>query len=128
MELQGKLDIVTAQLAAKEIQYNDLVKISGIDSSGASTILENSKMLEEINKTLRNQIVTLKREVERSEKERDFAHQNARVLDEQNKQLRMSIKAMSAGLTGSGSISSLPPCNYTGKGMIIPVFGCGSLV
>ena len=55
-------------------------------------------MLEEINKTLRNQIVTLKREVERSEKERDFAHQNARVLDEQNKQLRMSIKAMSAGL------------------------------
>ena len=126
LELQGKLDIVTAQLAAKEIQYNDLVKISGIDSSGASTVLENSKMLEEINKTLRNQIVTLKREVERSEKEREFAHQNARALDEQNKQLRMSIKAMSAGLTGSGSVSSLPPCNYTGKGMIIPVFGCGS--
>jgi len=126
IELQSKLDLISAKLSAKEVQYDELIKTAGVDSSGASTVLESSKMIEEVNRTLRNQIVSLKKEIDRSTKDAEFANQNARALGDQNRQLKTTIKAMSSGLSGSGVVGSLPPCNYTGKGMIIPVFGCGS--
>lgn len=125
-ELLGTLELTKAQLTAKELQYTELVSATGVDSSGAVAIIENSKMIEEINKTLRDQIVNLKTEMDSQETTRKSLRESNMTLEEQNRQLKLSIKAMSASLTGTGRANSIAPINYTGKGMIIPVFGSGS--
>lgn len=126
IDLQGQLNTLKGKLTAKEIQYDNLVNTTGLDSSGATNILENSKMMDEINKTLREQIVALKGDIDRIEKDRGDLQKTYKVIEEQNKQYKVSILAMSSSLTGYGTTTGIPAINYIGKGMIIPVFGSGS--
>ena len=126
IELQGKLDLIASQLAAKEYQYNTLVQAYGVDENSADTIIENNKTLEGVNRSLREQVVMIKNEYEQAKRDRIFAMQSAKALDEANKQLKTTLNVVTSGMSAGGIGMRVPPCNYTGKGMIIPVFGCGS--
>lgn len=125
-ELQGKLDLTTSQLIAKEYQYNELVKACGVDIDGANSLLENNRTLEKVIESLRTQIDNLNGEVRQARSEKIFAIDSLKRLDESNKQLKTSLNAVTYGIN-SGNGIQIPPCNYTGKGMIIPVFGSGSV-
>lgn len=125
VEAQSKLNIVSAQLSAKEHQYELLMQTTGMDSSTAGNIVENNKTLEALNSTLRNQLNILKGDLDKANKERVFALNTIKNLEDTNKQLKTSLAGMTHSISSGGGIQ-IPPCNYSGKGLIIPVFGCGS--
>ncbi len=125
IELQSKVNIIQSQLQAKEYQYNTLVQTIGMDEDGAVTLLENKKIIEGLNESLRKQVIELKEEVEKSEKERLLAVRGMKQVNEMNKQLKESLTVMTAGVA-MGSGLNLPPCRYEGRGNIISVSGCGS--
>ena len=123
--LQEKIDSVASQLATKEYQYNTMTQAYGIDEHSANTVLDSNKTLEGVNNALREQINIIKNELEQSKKDKIFALQSVRNLDEANRQLKTSLSVISSGLSAGVGVR-VPPCNYSGKGLIIPVFGCGS--
>lgn len=127
IEWKTKFDIVQSQFSAKEAQYNTLVQSVGMNENGVNSLLENNRTMDEINRTLRDQIVMLKNDLEKANKDKIFAQQTASALEESNKNMRVSMKAMSVGMSGGVNVSSgVPPFQYQGRGMVIPVFGCGS--
>lgn len=127
IEWKTKYDIIQAQFSAKEAQYNTLVQSVGMNENGVNSLLENNKTMDEINRTLRDQIVMLKNDLEKANKDKIFAQQTAAALEESNKNMRVSMKAMSVGMSGGVNVSSgVPPFQYQGRGMVIPIFGCGS--
>lgn len=125
MRVQGKLDLAISQLEDKELQYTTLINAIGMDEEGASKLIEYNKTMEGVNKLLREQILNLQEDVRKSNKERLDAVQNARNLKELNKQLKSSLNVITSGIT-AGTGFNIAPCNYSGKGGIIPVFGSGS--
>lgn len=127
IEWKTKYDIIQAQFSSKEAQYNTLVQSVGMNENGVNSLLENNRTMDEINRTLRDQIVMLKGDLEKANKDKIFAQQTASALEESNKNMRVSMKAMSVGMSGGVNVSSgVPPFQYQGRGMVIPVFGCGS--
>ena len=125
VEAQSKLSLVAEQLRMKEQQYNILMQTTGVDSNTAMSIMENNKTLESINQTLRSQLAMLQGDLEKANNDKMFALNTAKSLEETNKQLKTSLSSMTYGMR-AGTGVQLPPCNYSGKGLIIPVFGCGS--
>ena len=125
VKLQAQYDLIKAQFTAKEEQYNNLVKISGVDESGASQILLDKKYLESQVQSLREENVSLRRELEKAQEDRMFIQRNLKTLEERNSQLNLSVRTMSQG-TAEGVSVSIPPINYQGKGMVLTVFGSGS--
>ena len=123
--IQSKLDLVTTQLAAKEHQYTTLVQSVGVNEGGASSLMENNATLNGINKSLRDQIIGLQSDLNKAQKENQFIGQSVIQLESTNKQLKSSLNVVTAGIS-AGIGANIPPCNYTGKGQIIPVFGSGS--
>ena len=127
IEWKTKYDIVHEQFTSKEAQYNTLIQTVGMNESGVSSLLENNRTMDEINKTLRDQIVMLKADLDKATRDRQFAQQTAAKLEETAKNMRVSMKAMTVGMTGGVTTSSgVAPFNYQGRGMVIPVFGSGS--
>lgn len=119
-------DALKQQLAAKEAQYNELVKSCGVNEDGVGSLLENSRAIEEINTTLRQQVVSLKNQLDKAVTERDSAQKTATALEESNKSMRANMKSMTELL--GGGVAKTPTfrtIKYTGRGMIIPVFGSG---
>lgn len=125
VKLQAQYELIKAQFTAKEEQYNNLVKISGVDESGASQILLDKKYLESQVQSLREENVSLRRELEKAQEDRMFIQRNLKTLEERNSQLNLSVRTMSQG-TAEGVSVSIPPINYQGKGMVLTVFGSGS--
>lgn len=127
VELESKLALKEAALIAKEFQYNELTETCGTDANGASSIRENNKTLEAVVTNLKNQIASMREELDRSKQKEQLSYRSILTLTESNDQMRTSIKAMSIGLSaGADSSIAMVPINYSGKGMIIPIFGSGS--
>ena len=127
IEWKTKFDVIQSQFTSKEAQYNSLIQTIGMNENGVQSLLENNKTMDEINRTLRDQIVLLKNDLEKYKKDALLAKQTTAALEESNKNLRISMKAMTIGISGGvGTSSGITPFNYQGKAMIIPVFGCGS--
>ena len=124
---QSRFEDAKKRLETVETQYNSLVKSVGLDGSGLNTLLESNKAIETVNSTLRDQIISLKNELEKSRKEYTLAKQSISSLEESNKSMRVSMKALTLGISGGTTgLQAIPSLNYNGKAMIIPVFGCGS--
>lgn len=127
-DTQKQLRIVQGQLSDKEKQYKQLVESSGMSEGGASALLENSKAIEAINKTLREQVVSLKSELEDAKAAKVKAEMSAMALEESNKSMRLSMQSMNE-LMGGGAASNqntVRAIRYNSRGTIIPVFGSGS--
>ena len=127
-DAKKQIEILRGQLSDKETQYNKLVESSGMNEDGVSSLLENSRTIDEINKTLREQVVELKTALDKAEKDKVRAEQSAMALEESNKSMRLSMESMNhlvanGAATGPVTVKSI---KYNGRGMIIPVFGSGS--
>lgn len=124
--IKAQLDIIRAQLMAKETQYNSLVQTTGIDENGAVAVIENNKTLEALNSNLRSQLAELKTAYEMSEREKIEARQAVDTLRDQKEKLSRQIKVISTGYSGGASVGVIPSIAYQGRGQIIVVTGSGS--
>lgn len=124
--LRAQLQIVQSQLTAKELQYNNLIKATGMDESGANTILENNKILETMNQTLRQQMAELKTVCESLERDKSERDQSIRSLQDINGRLTTQLKAMSSGFSGGATSSLVQPFTYNNRAQVITIFGSGS--
>lgn len=125
-DLRTKLSILQSQYDTKNSQYEQLVKASGMNESGVSSLLETSKTLESYNKTLIEQVSSLQEKLSKAESEANIAKQTAEVLESSNRSMRANMESMSSLIGDNTRGQSIKPIRYTNRGMIIPVFGCGS--
>lgn len=125
-EVKTKLSILQSQYDEKNAQYEQLVKASGMNENGVSSLLETSKTLEAYNKTLIDQVATLQKKLSDAESEAAISKQTAEVLESSNRSMRANMESMSSLIGDNSKGQSIKPLRYTNRGMIIPVFGCGS--
>lgn len=137
-DLTTKLSVTEQQLSQKESQYTQLVTTSGLDANGASALAETNKTLENVNKTLREQLGVVTKELNTLKRKDEESQASLNHYKSQCKQLNDTLKEMASvglgsGTAGSVTASTIPsvnvslkPINYTGKAQIIPVFGSGS--
>ena len=124
-KLEAQLKVARQQLEQKEQQYNNLVSKSGVDASGASGLLETNKTLENISKTLREQLASATSELEVAKSRESDAQTQIRSLKTQVERLQSNLEMVSGSSKSSG-IDDIPPINYRGRTQIISVFGSGS--
>ena len=124
-DIQAKLNALQAQYDVKNGQYEQLVKSCGMNENGVTSLLETSKTIEAYNSTLIEQVNTLKEKLEKAESEAKIAKQTAEALETSNRSMRVNMESMSS-LIGGEKGQSIKPIRYSSRGMIIPVFGCGS--
>lgn len=131
-KLEAQLTVTKEQLAQKEEQYNNLVSTSGVDESGASVLLETNKTLENISKTLREQLASTTAELEQSKMKESDAQTKIRSLTSQVERLQSNLNtfAASGGGTGKASLGNtdaeVASIQYRSHSQIITVFGSGS--
>lgn len=132
-EVTTKLTITEQQLAQKESQYTQLVATSGVDGSSAAMLVETNKTLENMTKTLREQLGAATRENESLKKKNVEANTAVNSLKNQCQQLTNTLKDMATIGGGSGAAASVVGASalmkdivYNGRASLIPVFGSGS--
>lgn len=128
-EWKTKYGLVNSQLKSREEQYKSIVNSIGLTESGASSLVENSKAIENVNNQLKNQVVSLKQNLDSVIRERDDAQNTVKSLEDTNKNMRDRLRVMSELInkTGVGTRGlAAKPIKYSGRAMIIPVFGSGS--
>lgn len=125
-QLESQLGSIREQLESKEIQYQSLVGVTGVNENSATILLENNNTLENINKNLREQLEETTKKYNKSEQEKNANNSTLDSLKEQNTKLSNQVKALSTNYTGGASISMVPPIQYQGRAQIISVFGSGS--
>ena len=127
--LESKLKMITEQLDQKNNQYSALVTQLGVDSSGASSLIENNRVLEQTNQTLREKISMLTQQVETLDRNKAALQSQVNNYKNQCQQLNNTVKTLSSMGSASGNMVSnvtLPPIHYNNKAQIIGVFGSGS--
>lgn len=126
VSLRAQLSMVSSQLTAKETQYNSLAQMTGIDESGAQSVLESNKILEATLTTLRTQLAEMKKSYEQSEKNNADLSRSVYSLTTEKDKLVTQLKAMSSNYSGGAGIGVIPPFDYNGRAQIICVTGSGS--
>lgn len=126
ISIQAELNAVQQQLEVKTNQYEQLVKSCGMNENGVTSLLETSKTIEEYNKTLIEQLDTLKKKYNTAISEATIAKQTAEALEASNRTMRANMESMSSLIGGGDKPQSIRPIRYSARGMIIPVFGSGS--
>lgn len=125
--LQGDFDFQKEQLEFKEAQYNKLRALTTLDENGANVLEEDNKTLRDINNALREQLRLAKEETEKARKEKAQEQQAKHLIEDRLANAQKSLHSLKTSMDGGLSQSSnLPAINYQGKGIILPVFGCGS--
>jgi hypothetical protein len=127
-ELSAKLKLTEEQLAQKERQYITLVEQSGIDSSAANSLMQTNQTLEQVNKTLREQLSTTTKEMESMKSNRIELQTQVNNYKSQCQQLNDTLNAISSNggmVAGTGAVR-IKPIQYKGNAQIISVFGSGS--
>jgi len=122
-KLEAQLTVAREQLNQKEKQYKDLVSTSGVDESGASALLETNKTLENISKTLREQLASATSELEIYKNKNIDAETKIKSLQTQVGVLQSNLSNLSAGKQINNSV---PDIDYRKHTQIISVFGSGS--
>ena len=130
-ELTTKLNLTKQQLAQKESQYSQLVAASGMDAGGANVLVETNKTLENINKTLSEQLAASNSELERLKVKDNETVTSLKQYQAQCKQLSDMLKNVASSGAGAGAAvvnadALMKPVKYNGQSQIIPVFGSGS--
>ena len=127
-QLKTKLKVTEDQLRQKESQYDNLVATSGMDENGANALIQTNQTLENISKTLREQLATATRELEKHKKNEHDAVRQLNGYKNQVQTLQKSLQSLaSVGGVGSGgnvSVRTIQP-GMT-QSQIITVFGSGS--
>ena len=124
--LQAKMSMLEGQLVAKTTQYDNLIKVAGIDENGASSLAANNETLTAINNTLRGQLADLKMAFDTSEREKNEYRQSVNNLNSKNQQLTSQIRAMSSGISGGISTGVVQSIRYNGRAQVLSFFGTGS--
>lgn len=124
--LKAQLDLLSSRLSAKEAQYEQIVRMTGFDETGASTILETNKTLESMNNDLRRKLGETQSMCDMKIREAAEAKQAARQLQEQRDKLSVQIKAMTTGMSGGMTAGVIPRINFSARGGVISVTGSGS--
>lgn len=122
--LDGEIRTLKAELEATKLSYNELLN-SGASIAGMKALQDNNQMLNDLVKTLREQITTQKLELDKQIKEKGFISNIKDDLEQKVQSLNRSLRTMTDGMMNGGN-AELPPCNYSGRGLIIPVIGSGS--
>lgn len=127
-QLEAKLSVTEQQLEQKENQYNTLVETSGIDENGANALMETNRTLENISKTLREQLSAANTELERVKRSESEATKKVSTYKAQVASLQKSLQSIASaggsGFTGSVSVRAINS-GYS-QSQIITVFGSGS--
>lgn len=126
IRLVSQVDILKNRLAAREAQYDQLVRATGVDENGASTLLETNRALESMNSELRRRLGETQTLCETNIREASEARQAAKSLQEQRDKLMIQIRTMSTGISGGMTSGVIPRINFSGRGSIICVAGSGS--
>lgn len=122
--LEGEKRVLKSELEAVRFNYNQLIN-GGVSLEKTKALQENNDMLNDMIKTLREQISNLKLELDKTIREKAFNDKIKSDLEVKVESLNRSLKTMTDGIINGGT-SELPPCDYSGKGLIIPVTGSGS--
>lgn len=127
-QLEAKLSVTEQQLEQKENQYNTLVETSGIDENGANALMETNRTLENISKTLREQLSAANTELERVKRSESEATKKVSTYKAQVVSLQKSLQSIASaggnGFTGSVSVRAINS-GYS-QSQVITVFGSGS--
>lgn len=127
-QLEAKLRVTEQQLEQKENQYNTLVETSGIDETGANALMETNRTLENISKTLREQLSAANTELERVKRSESEATKKMSTYKAQVTSLQRSLQSITSaggsGFTGAMSVRTIN-MGYS-QSQIITVFGSGS--
>ena len=127
-QLEAKLSVTEQQLKQKENQYNTLVETSGIDENGANALMETNRTLENISKTLREQLSAANTELERVKRSESEATKKVSTYKAQVVSLQKSLQSIASaggnGFTGSVSVRAINS-GYS-QSQVITVFGSGS--
>lgn len=126
-DLQTEFDFQKEQLEFKESQYSKLRAVTTLDENGVNVLEEDNRTLREINNALRIQLKASQDETDKVREEKVKEQQAKHLLEDQVTNMKASIRSLQVGMGGGLSQSAnLPAINYTGRGTIISVFGCGS--
>lgn len=145
VQIEAQLKLVSDRLKQKENQYNMLVEQSGMNSSGAQSVVETNKTLETLNRTLSEKLSVANANYEKMRMERDNFKTQAINFKSQSEQLNKVMKSMaSTGAIDANAVAAvnsggvlnisqieamLKPFRYDGSqgAAVIPVFGTGSV-
>lgn len=126
-QLEAQLKVVREQLEQKEKQYANLVSTSGVDENGANSLIETNKTLENISKTLREQLASTASELEISKMKESDAQNQIKSLQTQVERLQSNLNMIGSGSSVGGSLNEdVPNIRYGGNAQIVSVFGSGS--
>ena len=127
-ELEILLDTKTKQLKRKENEYNSLINKGGIDENESNALLETNKTLENISKTLREQLNNANIELEQSRKKETEAVKKASGYKAQIDTLQRNLNSLTvAGSMGTIGNVNVKPINLgMSQVQVISVFGSGS--
>lgn len=115
--------VISEMANMQSVFDNETKKFSG----GLAEITElatKNKELGIANTGLKGEVLALQKDIKQGIAEKDSLEKLNKQLENVNQQLNMSIRAMSSGVRDDSTL--VTECNYTGKGMVIPVFGSGS--
>lgn len=121
---ERELDSIRNLLAEKEKAL--AIALSNENYNKAEKLMEKSRVLEESNSILINNLNLIRVEQEELKKKLAISERANNNLEETNKQLRTSVLALSRGASIAGGSKLELECNYNAKGIIIPVYGSGS--
>lgn len=121
-ELQGKVDELTAKLKEKEVELAREVAKNA--NSDIAKLTDTIRILEETNKNTLKNVEYLTNEIDSLREKLKLAESTNTMLEETNKRLKSSLAAVTRGATGIGKLQL--DCTYSGRAIIIPVFGSGS--
>lgn len=126
-QLETKLGVTEQQLERKENQYNNLVATSGMDENGATALLETNRTLENISKTLREQLSSANKELDKARRKENETSKQLSSYKAQVSTLQKSLQSLASAGAGSSANVAVRQLNIGySHSQIVTVFGSGS--
>lgn len=137
--LKVELDKVKKELDSKEIELSKLLVKAGAESDDVKRVKGMQEELERTNGVLLNTINSLKEEIQSLTSRISMTEDANERLEDSNKKLRANLASFKAATSINSNsqaqgnvvqkVVALKPkldCSYSGRGLVIPIFGTGS--